>query len=90
MDTIYYAQAPARADNDDRRPHHFVSVDGDHWHEVETDSWPPRQEDYAAIARLFKYKIRYVDGKQHRLGHITLATRYLRLYVAGVTFGRVA
>lgn len=73
MKRIYNCTSLAHEDEDDQRDHHFVSLDGEYWLEMDREA---TAEDYDQIAEHFSVK---VEG-EHRIGNITLATRYIRCW----------
>lgn len=82
MKKIYLAKSDAHADEEDKRPHNFVSIDGDSWLEYESSA-PLTADDYDEIADKFAWH-EHADGS--RSAHIKLARRYLRLWCKNVVF----
>lgn len=87
---IYTATADAQPEEEDQRPHLFVSIDGEQWLEIESDH-VVTADDYDEIADHFTMKTDIdEEGRTYRHGHITLATRYLRCWMKNLKFQEVA
>lgn len=82
MKAIYTATADAHSEEEDQRHHLFVSVDKEHWLEIDSDH-EVVAADYAEIADHFEPK---TDEHGVTRGHITLATRYLRCWMKNLKF----
>jgi len=87
MKQLFTATSKAHADEEDKRDHHFVSVNGEQWHEIDPIGSDLTADDYDAVKKLFDWEF-YVDdeGFTHRRGHITLNVSYLRCWARQIKF----
>lgn len=89
MKKIYIATSDAHDEEEDKRPHLFVSIDDEQYHEVageDGESLAPEDfdaESYPAVERLFGPQ----PGKDGRMfQRISLAKRYIRLWTKNPVF----
>ena len=81
---LYTATSLAHDDEQDQKPHEFVSLDGDRWLEMNRRA---TAEDYSAVVDQFAVRIeKDEDGFAHRRHHITIGTGYLRAWARECTF----
>lgn len=88
MKLLYTATSKAHDDEDDQSDHHFVSLDGNGWLEMDRLA---TAEDYEDIVEHFGARDRDTierDGRKYHLHpqHITLATRYLKNWARECVF----
>lgn len=85
MAKLYNATSLAHEDENDQGPHHFVSLDGERWLEADRAA---EADDYDGVREMFGEAAADTDerGRHVHVHHITLATRYLRIWARDCVF----